>query len=152
MGLSGIVAVRVCKWHHRKPINGCLWNFQAFSDIAVRRWASNGKVHGLIFCLLKYYRKTDERIVIKFSGYIWQGTNNNLGHFENATYFILFIIFYFFIFFGSCRKGQWRGALMFFFICVWINGWVNNREAGDLRCHRAHYDDTEMFSWYVDSV
>ena len=22
----------------------------------------------------------------------------------------------------------------------WINGWVNNREAGDLRCHRAHYD------------
>ena len=22
----------------------------------------------------------------------------------------------------------------------WINGWVNNREAGDLRKHRAHYD------------
>ena len=22
-----------------------------------------------------------------------------------------------------CTKGQWRGALMFFFICVWINGW-----------------------------
>ena len=28
----------------------------------------------------------------------------------------------------------------FFFICAWINGWVNNREAGDLRRHRAHYD------------
>ena len=25
-------------------------------------------------------------------------------------------------------------------ICAWINGWVNNREAGDLRRHRAHYD------------
>ena len=25
-------------------------------------------------------------------------------------------------------------------ICVWINGWVNIREAGDLRRHRAHYD------------
>ena len=24
-------------------------------------------------------------------------------------------------------------ALMFTLICVWINGWVNNREAGDLR-------------------
>ena len=24
--------------------------------------------------------------------------------------------------------------------CTWINGWVNNREAGDLRRHRAHYD------------
>ena len=27
---------------------------------------------------------------------------------------------------------------------VWINGWVNNREAGDLRRYRAHYDVTEM--------
>ena len=26
-----------------------------------------------------------------------------------------------------------------FLICVWINGWVNNREAGDLRRYRAHY-------------
>ena len=34
------------------------------------------------------------------------------------------------------HKGQWRGALMFSLICVWINGWVNNREAGDLRRHR----------------
>ena len=38
------------------------------------------------------------------------------------------------------HKGQWRGALMFSLICVWINGWVNNREAGDLRRYRAHYD------------
>ena len=29
---------------------------------------------------------------------------------------------------------------MFSLICVWINGWVNNREAGDLRRHRGHYD------------
>ena len=38
---------------------------------------------------------------------------------------------------------QWRGALMFSLICVWsvwINGWVNNREAGDLRRYCAHYD------------
>ena len=38
------------------------------------------------------------------------------------------------------RKGQWRGALMFSLICVWINGWVNKGEAGDLRRYRAHYD------------
>ena len=29
---------------------------------------------------------------------------------------------------------------MFSLICVWINGWVNNREAGDLRRYRTHYD------------
>ena len=34
---------------------------------------------------------------------------------------------------------QWRGALMFSLIWAWINGWVNNRETGDLRRHRAHY-------------
>ena len=41
---------------------------------------------------------------------------------------------------NSPHKGQWRGALMFSLICAWINAWVNNREAGDLRRHRAHYD------------
>ena len=41
---------------------------------------------------------------------------------------------------NSPHKGQWRGALMFTLICARINGWVNNREAGDLRRHRAHYD------------
>ena len=40
---------------------------------------------------------------------------------------------------NSPDKGQWRGALMFFFICVWINDWVKNREAGDFRRYRAHY-------------
>ena len=45
---------------------------------------------------------------------------------------------------NSLHKGQWRGALMFPLICVWINGWVNNGEAGDLRRYRAHYDVTLM--------
>ena len=45
---------------------------------------------------------------------------------------------------NSRHKGQWRGALMFSLICAWINGWVNNHEAGDSRCHRAHYDITVM--------
>ena len=41
---------------------------------------------------------------------------------------------------NSPHKGQWRGALMFSLICVWISVWVNNREAGALRRYRAHYD------------
>ena len=47
---------------------------------------------------------------------------------------------------NSPHKGEWRGALMYSFISVWINGWVNNREAGDLRRHRAHYDVIVMNS------
>ena len=38
------------------------------------------------------------------------------------------------------HKGQWRGALMFSLIYAWINDWVNNREAGDLRRQHGHYD------------
>ena len=41
---------------------------------------------------------------------------------------------------NSPHKGQWRVALMFSLICARINGWINNREAGDLRRYRAHYD------------
>ena len=31
-----------------------------------------------------------------------------------------------------------------YFICAWTNSWTNNRDAGDLRRHRTHYDDTLM--------
>ena len=41
---------------------------------------------------------------------------------------------------NSPDKGLWHGALMFSLICIWINGRVNNHEAGDLRRYRAHYD------------
>ena len=40
--------------------------------------------------------------------------------------------------------GQWRGALIFSLLCAWTNGWANNRDAGDLRRHRAYYDVTVM--------
>ena len=43
------------------------------------------------------------------------------------------------------HKGQWRGALMFSLIYVWINDWANNREAGDLRRQHGHYDVIVMF-------
>ena len=50
---------------------------------------------------------------------------------------------------NSPHKGQWRGALMFSLICAWINAWVNNREAGHLRRHRAHYDVIVMCEEWV---
>ena len=49
---------------------------------------------------------------------------------------------------NSPHKGQWRGALMFTLICARINGWVNNREAGDLRRYLAHYDVIVM-KWAI---
>ena len=40
---------------------------------------------------------------------------------------------------GEFTGHQWRAALMFPLICAWRNGWANNRKAGDLRRHHAHY-------------
>ena len=40
----------------------------------------------------------------------------------------------------SPHKGQWRGALMFSLICAWTDGQSSNRDAGDLRRQRTHYD------------
>ena len=45
---------------------------------------------------------------------------------------------------NSPHKGQWREALMFSLMCAWTKRWVNNREAGDLRRHQAHYDTSVM--------
>ena len=42
------------------------------------------------------------------------------------------------------HKVQWRRALMFSLIWAWINGCVNNREAGDLRHQHNHYDVSVM--------
>ena len=44
----------------------------------------------------------------------------------------------------SPHKGQWCVALMFSLICASTNGWANNRDAGDLKRHCAHYDVTIM--------
>ena len=53
---------------------------------------------------------------------------------------------------NSTHKGQWRGALMFSLICVWINDRVNNGEAGDLRRYRIHYDVTVMIAQDIKSA
>ena len=53
---------------------------------------------------------------------------------------------------NSPHKGQWRGALMFTLICARINGWVNNREAGDLRRYRRHYDVIVMYMQHSAST
>ena len=40
---------------------------------------------------------------------------------------------------NSPHKGQWRRAFMFSLICTWTNGSANNRDAGGLKRHSAHW-------------
>ena len=55
------------------------------------------------------------------------------------------------------HKGQWHRALIFSLSCA--NGCANNWDAGDLRCHHAHYDVTVMYGschcslpWHVSNM
>ena len=41
---------------------------------------------------------------------------------------------------NSPITGEFPAQRPVMFSLTWINGWVNNREAGDLGRHRAHYD------------
>ena len=42
------------------------------------------------------------------------------------------------------QRSVMRNIVMSSLICARTNSWVNNREAGDLRRHRTHYDDSVM--------
>ena len=48
---------------------------------------------------------------------------------------------------NSPNKSQCHRALIFYLICAWINGSVNNRETGEFRRYRAHYNVTVMHLW-----
>ena len=50
---------------------------------------------------------------------------------------------------NSPHKGQWRGALAFFFICAWTSSLLYNEDTGDLRRHIAHYDVIVMDSGII---
>ena len=48
--------------------------------------------------------------------------------------------------------GHWCLVMQSFdvsLICFSTNGWANNRDAGDLRHHRAHNDITVMEPWHI---
>ena len=90
------------------------------------------------------------RTIIKYLGYIT--TNNKRGvccviKWKHIPRYWPFVRGNHRSLVNSPHKGPWRGAFMFSLICAWIHGWVNNREAGDLRRHRANYDVTIMERW-----
>ena len=80
-----------------------------------------------IIPIQKKYNVTKTVMMTSSNGNIFRVTGPSCGEFTDHRWI-------------PPHKGQWGGALMFSLIWAWINDWVNNREAGDLRHHRAHYD------------
>ena len=132
----------------------CEDNFHAVSLFSHgRHGISNYRQHG---CLPNsFFRLTTKEASILHNIILlwWESTlqiaNNGESH-EDGTKWKHFPRYWSFVrgihrpAVNSPHKGQWRGASMFSLISAWISGWINNREAGDLRRHRAHYDVTVM--------
>ena len=49
---------------------------------------------------------------------------------------------------STSPKGQWGKAFMFSLICAQTNHSASNRDAGDLKCFHAYYDDTVTMASY----
>ena len=123
---------------------GFLLLYRGILDCVIQKWMVNNCkyrslveliwFHRVVWC---YYRGIYHNLTIpcRIWSYMMTSSNGNIfrvtgplcGEFTGPGEFPI-------------HKGQWRGALIFSLICVWINGWVNNREAGDLRRYRGHYD------------
>ena len=86
------------------------------------------------------FKKTEPIKSWNFGVFMMVSENGNIFHFTGplCREFTSFLV-------NSPHKGQWRRALILSFICIWINGWLNNCEAGDLRSHHAHYDVIAVF-------
>ena len=67
--------------------------------------------------------------------FMMTSSNQNIFHWPFVRGIDRFLV-------NSLHKSQWRGALMFSLVCVW----VNDREAGDLKRYRACFDVTVMLT------
>ena len=113
-----------CDYQEAIQTEETIWNIQSW--FCVNWWP------GTIMCM-DISRHTDDQIWVLYLGTATGGLT--WWRHQMETFSALLAIYV-----NSPHKGQWRGALMFSLIYVWINGWENNREAGDLRCYHAHYD------------
>ena len=123
----------------------CIWNMQCF--IQSPRGIKSRRVQ--LFCLICFmfsvpvvtqaYTALSLRCAMgELQRHSWHMMTSSNGNIFRVTGHLSPV--------NSPRKGQWRGALIFSLICVWINGWVNNRA---LRRYRTHYDVTVMLATSV---
>ena len=97
-----------------------------FVHILTSRFVSGGVTVSITWLFQYQWSNPDVNMMTSSNGKIFRVTGPLCGEFTVPV--------------KSPHKCQWRGAFMLSSICVWINGWVNKRGAGDLRRHRAHYD------------
>ena len=114
-----------------------------------------GNVSSLFECLFEFQRLTTLTLYISGNGLTPKSLEKVAGVVQSSVTWLRHQMEIFSALLALCagnspvplnspHKGQWRRALMFSLICAWINDWAHNREAGDLRRHRGHYNVNVM--------
>ena len=104
------------KWH-RQCVHGCMLCFIFGPFFRILDWTC---FHGLV-------SRSFSHMMTLSNGNIFRVTGHLCGEFTCHQWIPL-------------TKANDAELWCFLWSEPWINGWVNNREAGDLRRHRAHYD------------
>ena len=123
-------------------VNQLLWpDFKIQNKCSVCGKVTREKLHGTISIwryrlaikgiLIIRIMRSQYRMMTSSNGNMFRVTGHLCGEFTGHRWIPL-------------TKASDAELLMFSLICAWIHGWVNNRDAGDLRLHRAHYDVTVM--------
>ena len=91
-------------------------------------------IHWFVALICLFWRKSKQNIWV-YGPIIWW--RHQMENFPHNSPFVRGIH-------RSHTKASDTELWCFLLICVWINSWVKNREAGDLRRHRGHYDANVM--------
>ena len=109
-----------------------------------------------IFAMINYFMDPKNLRVHKYQAvnYTWSACHDDIIKWKYSQRYWPFVQGIRRSLMNSPHNGQWCRALMFSLIWAWTNGWVKNRDPGDLRCHRAHFDIIVMVAkiGYVISV
>ena len=140
----------ICAWINRWVNNGevgDLRRHRTHYDVTVMRWPMPCKASHKI--VPRHIGTTHVKFVI--SKYFQYSRLLSMSRAPWRTVLLLFVLD------GEIiLQTEWRSwcTLMFPLICAWMNRWVNNRQADDLRRHRAHYDVTVMdeYAGYSTSI
>ena len=93
---------------HNKPVTRKMF---PFDDVIMRYQLTHYLMYSNYLYMCEISQNTALFMIMSSNGNIFRVTVYLCGEFTG-------------------HKGQWRGTLMFSLTCAWINGWVNNREAG----------------------
>ena len=126
---SRVIYVTRSQWCHLILVASKITDRYLFNKLSMQKKENTNALHYLPF-VVEMHRS----MMTSSNGNIFRVTGHLCGEFTGLRWI-------------PRTKASDAELLMFSLICTRINGWINNREAGDLRHHRSHCDVIVTQRW-----